>query len=100
MTNRSKRIADFKSSTAGAVPGGTTLNPMMIAQPLIIMFESDDGVNCHIHPAGYTRECYGLLICDLVRHVAKAFNVDEHDVWFWVDRERHDPTATIDGAWQ
>jgi len=66
MKNRLKEIADFKSSTAGVVPGGTAAKPMMIATPLVIMFEADDGVNCHIHsPDGYTHERYGLLICDL-----------------------------------
>ena len=36
-----------------------------------------------------------MLICDLVRHAAKAFDVDEDDVWEWVDKERRDPTTPI-----
>jgi hypothetical protein len=68
---------------------------MFIKQPLVIMFESGDGVTCHIDPQGYDYRVYGLLICDLVRHVARAFRVDESDVWEWVDRERQDPTAEV-----
>jgi hypothetical protein len=40
---------------------------------------------------------YALMICDLVRHVARAFGVKEDDVWDWVDRERRNPTTAITG---
>ncbi|HLH93179.1 MAG TPA: hypothetical protein VKX28_32545 [Xanthobacteraceae bacterium] len=70
---------------------------MRIEQPLVIMFEADGHVVCHIHPSktASSHEHYGLLICDLVRHVARAFKVDEAAVWEWVDKERHDPTTRI-----
>jgi hypothetical protein len=93
MTN--KRIKEFMSSTAGPV-GGSTEQPMMIQAPLVIMFEQDSNIVCHIHPRPEdSYRGYGLLICDLVRHVAHAFKVDEDDVWEWVDKERHRPTTKI-----
>ena len=69
---------------------------VLIEQPLVIIFEFDDGVTFNIHPQqGYDYKGYGLLACDLVRHIANAFGVDEDDVWEWVDRERQDPTAKV-----
>jgi hypothetical protein len=71
---------------------------MRIEQPLVIMFEDPDGeIVCHIHPneKADSHEAYGLIICDLVRHVARAFKVDEENVWEWVDKERHRPTTAI-----
>ncbi len=69
-----------------------------IENPLVIMFEAPDGqVMCHIHPSkrAKSHQHYGLLICDLVRHVASAFHVREDDVWEWVDKERRHPTSAI-----
>lgn len=68
-----------------------------VEQPLVIMFEDRGSVVCHIHPSKRARSHreYGLLICDLVRHVACAFEVEEDDVWEWVDKERHRPTTAI-----
>ena len=69
---------------------------MVIERPLVIMFRQDDGVVCHLHPdATDGHEGYGFLICDLARHVARAFGVDEDDVWEWVDKERRHPTTDI-----
>jgi hypothetical protein len=62
------------------------------------MFADERGeVVCHIHPSEHcpTHETYGLLIADLVRHVARAFKVGEGEVWEWVDKERHHPTTPI-----
>jgi hypothetical protein len=72
--------------------------PIRIESPLVIMFEAPEGgVVCHIHPSATanSHEHYGLLICDLVRHVARAFKVEERDVWEWVDKERDRPTSDI-----
>ena len=69
-----------------------------IANPLLIMFADERGeVVCHIHPSEHcpTHETYGLLIADLVRHVARAFKVGEEAVWEWVDKERGHPTTPI-----
>ena len=69
---------------------------MKIEKPLVVMFKDPGGdVVCHIHPEGYTHAHYGLLVCDLVRHVAAAFNVREDEVWEWVDKERNRPTTAI-----
>lgn len=69
-----------------------------IESPLLIMFADQQGeVVCHIHPSEHcpTHETYGLLIADLVRHVARAFKVTEDEVWEWVDKERRRPTTAI-----
>jgi len=71
---------------------------MMIDSPLVIMYEDrDGGILCRIHKSANvsSHEHYGLLICDLVRHVARAFKVDEDDVWEWVDKERSNPTTEV-----
>jgi len=91
-----KRIKDFMSSTSGSPVGGSSEQPMMITQPLIIMFECDEKIVCHIYPRPQdSHKSYGLLVCDLVRHLAGAFKVDEDDVWEWVDKERHHHTTKI-----
>lgn len=109
-----KRISQFKSETAAAGFDQKTLEEMRIQKqneappntivrtvqsPLVIMFRDptdDKSVVCHIHPQeDDTYEHYGILICDLVRHVAGAFDVDESDVWQWVDAERFNPTDTV-----
>lgn len=68
-----------------------------IKNPLVIVFQSDEGdVTMHIYPPdGYSHKEYGLLICDLVRHVAGCFRVPEDDVWEWVMKERRSPTTAI-----
>jgi hypothetical protein len=77
------------------VPAGA---PIKIENPLVIMFADDSGkVHCQLHPSD---KCpspaeYGLLIADLARHVARAFEVDEGEVWEWVDKERRRPTTGI-----
>lgn len=71
---------------------------LRVERPLVIMFEDGAGsIKCHLYPskgcASHSR--YGMLICDLVRHVARAFEVAEEDVWEHVDKERHHPTTEI-----
>ena len=68
-----------------------------VHSPYIMMYsDGNDGVTCRIHPPkGYTYEHYGLLVCDLVRHIARAFEVNEEAVWEWVGRERRNPTTEI-----
>jgi len=70
---------------------------MRIEQPLVIMFEHAGEIVCHIHPSerAKSHQEYGLIVCDLVRHVARAFKVEEGDVWEWVDKERRNPTTGI-----
>ena len=65
-------------------------------RPLIIMFEQDGKLTCHLNPRQDDSYAgYGLMICDLIRHVARAFEVEEDDVWDWVLKERHHPTTEI-----
>jgi hypothetical protein len=73
---------------------------MVIQNPLAIIFEGPDKkVVTHIHaPEGYTHEHYGMIVCDFVRHVARAFKVSEEAVWEWVDKERSHPTSPIEQA--
>lgn len=69
-----------------------------IENPLVVMFRMYDGkICCHIMSTkGETFQGYALLACDLVRHVAAAFKVEEDDVWEWVDKERHHKTTEIE----
>ena len=71
--------------------------PIRIESPLVIMFQDDaKNVVTHIHPPkDWTHAHYGLLICDLARHVARALKVDEAKIWEWVDNERDKPTTDI-----
>ena len=67
---------------------------MIIEKPLVIMFEGPGKeVMTHIHPGSHDYRHYGLLVCDLVRHIANAFEVSEDAVWEWVDKERSNPTT-------
>lgn len=72
-------------------------NAELIERPLILMFQgAADKVECRIHPPfDYTHQHYGLLVCDLVRHVADMFKVPEDKVWYWVERERRHPTGNV-----
>lgn len=67
-----------------------------IENPLIIMYKIASGdINCHLYTEGYSYEHYGMLVCDLVRHIAASFQVKEDAVWEWVDKERHHNTTDI-----
>jgi hypothetical protein len=70
---------------------------MFIEKPILLMFETDGKIMCLVYPEGSDHRVYGLLICDAVRHVARAFKVREEDVWEWVDKERAKPTAEVTG---
>jgi hypothetical protein len=89
---RGRRLKELNVGSGG----GSTAKPLRIEKPLLLMFEEDGQTICHIHPTeGYDHRQYGLLICDLVRHMACAFDVAEDEVWEWVDKERHNPTTEI-----
>jgi hypothetical protein len=71
---------------------------IQFVNPLVIMHELDDhSIACAIHRSEHvnSHEAYGLLVCDLVRHVATAFQVPEDAVWEWVDKERYHHTTEI-----
>ena len=69
----------------------------MLINPMVIIYQNDDKtITTQIHHGLDDRyEGYGLIVCDLVRHIARAFDVTEEEVWNWVDRERHHHTTEI-----
>ncbi len=69
---------------------------MVVTQPLVIMFEQDGQIVCHLSPRETdTYEGYGLMVCDLIRHVAATFGGDERDVFEWVRKEHFHHTTEI-----
>lgn len=46
-------------------------------------------------PPNANHKQYGLLIADLIRHVAKAYDIDEANVFEWVQKEMDNPTSPI-----
>lgn len=69
----------------------------VIDKPLLVMFMgSDQDVICHIHDVdGINHEVWGMMISNVVRQVAKTFNVPEEDVWQWVDLERKEKLVPV-----
>lgn len=71
----------------------------VVKRPYVIMFkaEGSDKITTHIYrgPDNIGYEAFGLLIYDLVRQVATSFEVDEDEVWKWVEKERHHHTTDI-----
>ncbi|MGA2534633.1 MAG: hypothetical protein ABSF53_01370 [Terracidiphilus sp.] len=69
---------------------------MKVEKPLIICFENDEGnVQTILYPGQRSYKQYGILITDVVRHIANAFKVREVDVWEWVDKERYRPKSPV-----
>ena len=68
---------------------------MKIESPRIIVFENDGRMQTHLYSGDWGYKEYGILIADIVRHVANAFRVREEEVWEWVDKERDKPTSPI-----
>jgi len=77
--------------------GPSAAQPMVIKEPYVIMFKGPNGeLVTNIHPdKALSHKSYGIMICDLVRHVARAYKVSEDAVWEWVDKERANPTSDI-----
>lgn len=46
--------------------------------------------------ASWGPEFFALLICDIARHVARAFEVAENYVWDRIDMERVNPTTDVE----
>lgn len=74
--------------------------PFMIENPLIVMFHNGaGGITTRVHPPKeWDHRHYGMLVCDLVRHISRAMKVPEGDIWTWVDKERDRPTSDITTA--
>jgi hypothetical protein len=71
-----------------------------IDKPWLVVHEKSDGSVETIIPAphGATYEMYGLLVADVIRHVARAFRVAETDVVEWINKEMDSPTTPISGG--
>ena len=69
-----------------------------IEKPWIIVHEMPDRKMQTLlaGPPGASYEQFSLAIADIIRHVARAFNVDEADVLHWAEREIHSPTTDIE----
>jgi hypothetical protein len=102
-----RKLPGLGAPLEGNAPLGTAENPHLIhiQDPLVIIFrdrpgdEPDSKLICRLHPyPGDDHRTYGLIACDLVRHVARMFNVPEDAVWEWVDKERARPTTPVTGG--
>lgn len=71
-----------------------------VKNPLILVYTNENNVEvCQIHPRDdLDHRHFGILICDVVRHVAKCFEVNEQEVWDYVELERKRPSTTITGT--
>lgn len=70
-----------------------------VEQPYLMVFKAGKGYVVRIDTQGqFGPDGYGLLICDLVRHGARAFGCDEQLIWDWVEKERDNPTARLEGG--
>jgi hypothetical protein len=47
-------------------------------------------------PLSWNYKHAALVACDLVRHIALAYHVDEDDVWDMVETEREHPSTEIE----
>jgi len=69
---------------------------VVVDSPLVIVYQTEGGMITRLYPPNdYTHQHYGMLVADIVRHVAAAYRVPEDDVWEWVDKERYRPTTRI-----
>lgn len=76
----------------------TESETMEIKEPLVMMFNTEDGMQCRLHLSPIdTYEHYALCAADLIRHIARCFNVEIDDVRAWVDKELDNPTTPITG---
>lgn len=67
---------------------------------IILRVSLDDQKKAHtaINTSVMGYQGYALIIADTVRHLAKAYKVDEKTVWHEVDKERNFPTTGITGT--
>jgi hypothetical protein len=68
----------------------------------VMMFKDDHGdIQTMLDSDGNGRfKEYGILIADLIRHVAQWFDVDASRVMYWVKKELINPTTGIAGGRQ
>jgi hypothetical protein len=51
-------------------------------------------------PTNAGHEQFGLLLCDVLRHVAAAKGVREQDVFEWIEKEFKKPTTNLTVEYQ
>lgn len=67
-----------------------------MSQEILWCDKEDDGqIYTHLTLGVYSYRAYGILIADIIRHVAIAYNVRPEDVLDWVNRELVYPTTSI-----
>ncbi len=67
-----------------------------IDNPHIVVFSREGELETDIlHKPGDRYATFGIMVADIVRHIANAFKVEEKFVWLWVDKERYKPTSPI-----
>ena len=64
-------------------------------RPIVLFLEYGDGTTSFLIPRPSRHEEYGLMACDLVRNLARAFEVDEKRMWEWIEIERRKRTTLI-----
>lgn len=64
---------------------------------IIVEETKDKHIQVTLNLFNYKYQHFALIVCDIVRHIAKAYNVPEDDVWKWVNKERDNPTTEITG---
>ena len=70
-----------------------------IVDPWIIVHQPEDKLETILAgPPDTNYERFGIVIADVIRHVANRFNVEEADVMNWVNREIDDPTTELTGS--
>lgn len=80
-----------------ATPEGVKV--VEVRDPLLVVhyvtLDEDSPIVFHVHTGDERcndEAAFGILIADVVRHVAKALKVDEDEIWRWVEAERENPT--------
>lgn len=76
---------------------------MAISAPYVIVFEAEGSTQYHFHPPkevagnqGKGIMFYGMLMSDIVRHVAQMYEVPPDTIWQAVDMERQAPTGNVE----
>ena len=67
-----------------------------MSQEILRCDKEDDGkIYTHLTIDTYSYRAFGILIADIIRHTAHAYNVGVDNVIEWVNRELNHPTTDI-----
>jgi hypothetical protein len=72
----------------------------VLSRARLILTEDDTGkLVCMIQKQpGDAVGHFGIALADCARHVARAFHVDEDEVFEWIERERDKPSSKLEGG--